>query len=365
MKLVNYLAVSTLCVIFLLFAYYKLVNKGNACCKGEEQSSDTTVYHQLESFTKLNIPTTGTLPVASSSLLNPLANPSLLNPLANPSLLNPLANSSLLNPGCITRTLFKYKAVDTGRRYTHPPLVHYVKLGVKELQLNFLEYTSVLSVYKFLKPDKITFYTYHSLHGKYWNKIKQWKNIVIELRLIPPINKLGGKPVKFIEHVADYWKLYMVYKYGGLALDFDVVILNGARLKHLQSMSECVLAAQTEYINGGFYSCIPNSIFILTIIENYHKDYRPSSWLYNISYYSLHLLTSKKSTKCHNVYVDGTICISPDYPYRMNWLKPNKVAWRNKTAAHYFVKKQVPHVGEDILKANYSLAEMMKYVHMS
>ena len=348
MKFVYYLAVSTLIVLCLVFSYYKLLDKGNASGKGEEKSSDI-VYHQLEgeSSTKLNIPSTGTLLAASSSLLNPLV------------------NASLLNPGCITRTLFKYKAVDTGTRYTHPPLVHYVKLGVKELQLNFLEYTSVLSVYKFLKPDKITFYTYHSLYGKYWNKIKQWKNIVIELRLIPPITKLGGKPVKFIEHVADYWKLYMVYKYGGLALDFDVVILNGARLKHLQSMSECVLAAQTEHINGGFYSCIPNSIFILTIIENYHKDYRPSSWLYNISYYSLHLLTSKKSTKCHNVYVDGTICISPDFPYRMNWLKPNKVAWRNKTAAHYFVKKQVPHIGEDILKANYSLAEMMKYVHMS
>ena len=154
--------------------------------------------------------------------------------------------------------------MDTGRRYYHPPLVHNVKLSTTASELGFREYTSVLSVYKFLKPERIVFYTYSKMIGEYWDKILNFKNVTIEVQQVPVISTIGGKTVKWIQHIADYIKLSKVLEYGGLALDFDVLIINGTRLKLEQSLSECVLAVEIldlklNYINGGFYSCIKNS----------------------------------------------------------------------------------------------------------
>ena len=268
-------------------------------------------------------------------------------------------NSSMLNPGCVARSLHQYKAVDTGRLYHHPPLVHYVKLSMDAVKLNFREYTAVLSVYKFLKPEKIIFYTYTGFYGKYWYKIKRFKSVEIVHQKIPLVS-IVGQTVYWVHHLADYFKLSKVLEYGGLALDFDVIIINGTRLKHEQSLSECVLAAEPEYINGGFYSCVKNSAFMSAWVESYHKDYRPHKWLYNISLFPLKLLTEEET--CYNIHVDDTICISPGWGTRFHWLKRKEV-WRNKTAAHYFVKKDIPHDGEDLLKENFILAQMIQYVH--
>ena len=271
----------------------------------------------------------------------------------------PLNYSTTLNLGCKLKRLREYKVVDTGRRYHHPPLVHYVKLSMDAVKLNFREYTAVLSVYKFLKPEKIIFYTYTDFYGKYWYDIKRLKKVIIEHQKIPLVS-IAGQMVYWVQHLADYFKLSKVLEYGGLALDFDVIIVNGTRLKHEQSLSECVLAAEPEYINGGFYSCVKNSAFMSAWVESYHKDYRPRKWLYNISLFPLKLLTEEE--RCYNVHVDDTICNSPGWGTRFRWLKRNEV-WRNKTAAHYFVKKDIPHDGEDLLKENFILAQMMQYVH--
>ena len=94
-------------------------------------------------------------------------------------------------------------------------------------ELNFREYTSVLSVYNFLKPQRIVFYTYSEIIGEYWNKILNFKNVTIEIEKVPVISTIGDKTVKWIQHIADYIKLSKVLEHGGLALDFDVFIING------------------------------------------------------------------------------------------------------------------------------------------
>jgi len=237
-------------------------------------------------------------------------------------------DSSKLNPGCKTRSLLQYKAVDTGRRYHHPPLVHYVKLSLTASELNFREYTSVLSVYKFLKPEKILFYTYSDIYGKYWSIIQKFNRTKIELHKVPLLTTIGGKNVYWIQHIADYLKLSKVLKYGRVALDFDVIIINGTKLKQEQSLSECVLAAEvletkTSYINGGIYSCIKNSKFMSAWVKNYDQDYKPRYWVENISYFPQKLLTKKKG--CFNIHVDDTMCMSPHWRDRREWLKDNYV----------------------------------------
>ncbi len=275
----------------------------------------------------------------------------------------PMPQSPMSNPGCEAKTLHAYKAVDSGKHYNHPSLVHYVKLGSGMQNFNFREYTSVLSVYKFLQPKKIMFHTYTGFTGTYWDKIQEMKNVEMKVNRIDKIDTIGGKHVFWIQHVADYVKLSNIYKYGGTALDFDVIIINGTRLKHEQSLSECVLAQEQDFINGGFYSCVPNTTFVAKWLESYHKDYIPHLWLHNISYRPMNLLTDKDCKECYNMHVDETICFFPSWNVSKQWLEVGKVKWRTKTAAHYFVKNGIPNDGEGLLKEKFPLAELLQYVH--
>ena len=79
-----------------------------------------------------------------------------------------------VNPGCIEKKLNRYRPMDTGRVYHYLPIVHYAKLtwSSQSVSLNFREYTSVLSVYKFLQPERIIFHINTDVVGKYWDKIK-------------------------------------------------------------------------------------------------------------------------------------------------------------------------------------------------
>lgn len=180
------------------------------------------------------------------------------------------------------------------------------------------------------------------------------------MNVIPPIDEIGGKYAKVVEHKADYIKLNMIYEYGGTALDFDVIMVNGTRWKYLESKSECVLVEEKGIVNGGLYSCIKNSSFIAKWLEGYHKDYRPRAWLHNASRVPKYIL---QGDVCYNIHIDRTVCLNPTYGQHMNWLKVKGTVWRSKTAIHYYVKKGIPHDGEGLLKEKFSLAEVVQYVY--
>lgn len=286
----------------------------------------------------------------------------LTNPQA--SAIHHMANATeLINPGCRERKLGKYKPVDTGRVYHYPPIVHYAKLTRFQgtVSLNFREYMSVLSAWKFIQPERIIFHTYTKIDGKYWDKVKQLKNVTVEVNKVPRVHTIGGRHVTWVEHEADYIKLRALHQYGGLAMDFDVIIVNGTKLHQEQRVSECVLSQEGEYINGGFYSCIKDSSFIAKWLEGYKKDYRPSLWIHNVSFKPTGILEDKTSDVCYNVYLDSTISVNPNAGQTSQWLG-NKVQWQTKTAAHYFLKKGIPNDDERLLQDNHSLAQLLRHV---
>lgn len=270
------------------------------------------------------------------------------------------------NPGCREKKLSKYRPVFSGKVYDYPSIVHYAKLTWtgRAVSLNFREYTSVLSVYKFLKPERIIFHTYTDIVGKYWDIIESWKNVQIEVNKISRVRQIGGKSVVWIQHEADYIKLRALHNQGGLTLDFDVIIVNGTKLREEQKVAECVLAEEGEYINGGFHSCVKNSSFIAEWLEGYEQDYRPNLWIHNVSYKPAGLLLNKSTRVCYNVYLDDTISVHPNSGRTKEWLG-NEVQWRTKTAAHYFIKQGIPNDGEGLLQENHSLGKLLQYVHQA
>ena len=269
------------------------------------------------------------------------------------------------NPGCVRRRLTFYKPKRSAKVYEHPPLVHYAKFSYGTVTLSYTDYMAMLSAYKFLKPKRILIHSNVDIKGYYWDLAQKWAETSVEVNKVPRMHTLGGKHVHWVQHEADYIKLKQLHEYGGVTSDFDVLVVNGTKLREQQRVSECVLSLEGDIVSNGFNSCVKGSPFILRVLEGYKKDYRPHLWLYNCALLPTAILQDEKSSTCYNMYLDDTICIYPNVAQAPKWwLSRNGVDWRKKTAAHYFVKSGYPK-NEKLLNADHSLADLFRYVNDS
>ena len=273
-----------------------------------------------------------------------------------------------INPGCIKHSLNAYRPMQTSLEYHHPLIVHYVKLSTSDgatQSLTFRDYLAMMSAYKFLRPKRILVHSNGKISGEYWDLAQKWAGTSVEVNPVKRVTQLNGKRVGWIQISADYVKVSQLLEYGGLVSDFDVIIINGTRLKEEQRRSECVIAQEGDIPNAGFVSCVKNSSFMRQWLKAYHDDYNPSSWLYNSAIVPNNILLGKTSSVCYNMYLDDTICVHPNAKEApIQWLSRNGVPhWREKTAAHYYLNRaRLPPDGE-LLKADTSFGEMLRYVY--
>ena len=270
----------------------------------------------------------------------------------------------IVNPGCISRRLQDFRPVKTGAVYHHPPIVQYAKLstGRSPVSLTFMDYIAMMSAYKLLKPERIVIHTYTDIHGKYWNLTQRWENTTVQMNKVSRFGKIGNRRKGMpISHQADYVKLSGLLEFGGVVSDFDVIIVNGTKLKQMQSISECVLSREGEIVNIGFSSCIENSSFVQQWLDTYHKDYRPHLWLHNSAFKPTDIL-EKDTTVCYNMYLVWDIATNPTYSKAEKvWLKEDGVKWEEKVAAHYFNRK-MRQFDEHVLIQTHSFGKMLRYI---
>lgn len=272
--------------------------------------------------------------------------------------------SGVENLGCVSRRLSQYKPVDSGATtYNHPAVIQYAKLskGSNPVSLTFMDYMAMMSAYKFLHPDKIVIHTYTDIKGKYFELARKW-NTSVQVNKIRQVSRLNGKGVSYIQHQADFIKVRGLLEFGGVTSDFDVIIVNGTKLKSMQRMSECVLSREGEYVNNGFTSCIKNSTFVRKWLDGYYTDYQPRLWLHNASFKPAGILQSKEPNVCYNMYVVNGIATDPSYKLAGTlWTQRNGVNWRSKVAAHYF-SKNIRQFQESALNRQDSIGELLRHV---
>ena len=277
------------------------------------------------------------------------------------------------NPGCDTHRLTDFKPIQNGYIYNHPDVVNYVWSSNNpgsEFHLTFTQYVSVLSVHTFFRPHDIILHTNAKPAGNYWEKLKQKTNIRVVSNTISW--NIGNKRAAGVENAVDYYKLkHILLKHGGITMDFDIVILNGKRLREMLAASECYLACEhrCSILNLGFVGCIKNSSFVAEWIHGYETDYRSRDWhdwLYNCGVYPAELLTRKQ--RCYNLWLDQEIAMNPDLWTKRDWLQQNGVDWKKKTVAHHFLATLVRidrHVTEQdtyFRTSESSVAKMIRYV---
>ena len=241
--------------------------------------------------------------------------------------------------------------------------MHYVYLSKSgsSPQLSFRQYLSVLSTHKFFKPKKILLHGNVVPSGRFWDLAVQTTGV--EYNHVERVRNIGGKTPVWVQHEADFVKQCQVLLHGGLALDFDVVILNGTKIREEQRRGECVLSGENSctYLNCGFYSCIKGARYLQDWREGYLKDFRPNLWLYNCAFHPTDLAKKKG---VYEVVIEPDVAQWPSGSVcQEEWLGAgNKVKWRGKAAVHYFCRGHVKD-GEEILHMQNSLGEVFRHIY--
>lgn len=271
-----------------------------------------------------------------------------------------------------SRTCQRQSLANLIRQHKANSLVHFVRLYDQwaKPELDFLQFTAVLSVEKNLRPDVIVLWSNVEPRGFYYDLLKN-HTYCLNWQRAKLLTTLGGKPVKYIQHVADFTKLNVLNEFGGTVLDFDTIMLNGKAYKKSWRGYECTTGCEYECIkiNIAVATCPkPHSKFIELWLANYYKDYRPDEWSYNSNVYSTQLLATNKYDRTL-IKLDPTVT-QPMFEEKQVWLKPNGVEnWRTKSVSHYNWKLDQLRAATNIkndydaLFMDNTLGEMLRYTY--
>ncbi|XP_055346110.1 uncharacterized protein LOC129593697 [Paramacrobiotus metropolitanus] len=240
------------------------------------------------------------------------------------------------------------KEVSDGFPYNGKFYVHYIRFKPDNgnTTLRFLDYVSIMSALKNVRPDKIL------VHGD----AEPSGEIKINF------GKGNKKEVAYREHSADIAKLDALLEYGGVAVDFDVFFVRGERIKEiLQQKQSITCYGDEDGYNIGFVAG-RNSAPLLNAGRRSYEDIYQKDWNFNQAKVSRYLSIIYRESN----YVAGAVCNNP-HPHglRRFFTEFGKMNWSNSMAIHTYHRHSgvVMESPEDLYTGNYTNttnAEMLR-----
>ncbi|GAV03066.1 hypothetical protein RvY_13548 [Ramazzottius varieornatus] len=196
-------------------------------------------------------------------------------------------------------------------------IVHYVRLltdGTQGAPLSFVDCLGLYSVFLLLKPDRILLHANSKDNSEaLLNKTLNWS--IVQTILAPLQRTINGKTISYIAHEADIRKLRALEEYGGIVLDFDVVILNGSTVRALWTITPCFICWEParNSANSGFLGCRQkNATYPRSILKQYEVAYNPNCWSCNSGFVPWNIWNDNKDIA---VLADN-VCNNPDFYQR-------------------------------------------------
>lgn len=243
--------------------------------------------------------------------------------------------------------------------YMVPDIVHFIWFNEdhnKPRQMHFLHYISIFSAHKIQKPLSIMLHCNSMPRGQWWQRLR--REVPMNIVHLEPPEFIYGQKLKHMYHQADVARYETLLKYGGIYLDYDVIVLNSMDPLRLY---ETTLGKElpAKFI-AGIIAAAPNARFLKLWRESYKDKYRPDEWDYN-SASAAYALYKKYPELLH---VEPYKLTTPDYLDRADLLN-NVVYWEDLYVIHVMGHelnwdKFNP---EYIKNVNTTLGEVMRYIY--
>ena len=246
-----------------------------------------------------------------------------------------------------------------------PNIAYYIYFrGLKdEYDINFLQYTSILSTHKFIKPRHIFWVSNLLPRGKLWDQLLS-EVLNIYYLFWPPPWKVFNTVIRIRMVQTDIVRMQLLNAHGGIYLDDDMFVINS-----FNPIRKYPFVMSNELANS-VINCVllsePNAGFLKVWGEGYKKVYN-DDWRRN----SMHNPKIMSKLYPHLIHVENDTLAYPSWPHvaklytdTFDWRRIYSLHVQGKGKGQYY-QNMFPNSMEAIQISNTTIAAIMRYIHNS
>ena len=173
-----------------------------------------------------------------------------------------------------------------------PKLVHLIYFKEREFELYY--YVCIMSMIDNMDGYKFIMYNDIEPEGnKYWDLLKQ--NSAIEIKTYHRPTTFDGLNIYHVQYAADITRLELLYEYGGIYMDLDMLILKN--FDNLLTKNDVYISYE-GITNGSLINSIliskPKNEFIKIWLDSFKTGLRMEKWAYHIGLQNKYILDNNK-----------------------------------------------------------------------
>jgi hypothetical protein len=241
-------------------------------------------------------------------------------------------------------------------------ILHWVWIFPKYNEMTYIHLTSCLSVLQNLKPKKIFLWYNNMPWGGNWtcccNIIKE-TTVEIVYKNIIPAEQFMSKNISFGAHKSDLLRYIIMYQYGGIYLDFDVIVLKS--FEPLLCYNITLAHESEDTLGNGIIVAKQNSKFIKIWIENYVEDFQPDKWDFNSVQTAMKL--AKKYPEL--IHIEAKSMLHPSWENELQYLYQENLYynWTRNYCIHIWTQVNLASQNPDVIKKlNSTYGQVMRYI---
>ena len=205
-----------------------------------------------------------------------------------------------------------------------PRIAHYIYYNKHTIDFSF--YMSALSLLYIGNFSYIYVHSDQKMTGQNWNRLMQHQAAKEKVHVILRHNTcmVYGQNLNVIEHCADTGKIDVLYKYGGVVLDPDLMLVNelSSDLFHYDAVlnyDEVFTKPFPDRLNLGIIMARPESVFVKIFRESL-RNFLDKKWLWNAGEVPYKILEYNPylAKICHHLQV-----VVAANQYNPSWLMSN------------------------------------------
>ncbi len=243
--------------------------------------------------------------------------------------------------------------------YKIPNIVHFIWFSPQSTELKFINFLSILSAHKHIKPDKMYFHTNCTPHGLYWDRIV---NKITVMKREPKMSKLIHSKVE-ATFDCDYERLAVLQEHGGIYLDLDVLVIRP--MDDLRKF-HCVIGRETENLCNSIFICSKTSLFLKLLMQSFVDDLK-LLWAYHSSIYPTQLARRNP----HLIHIEETTLLRPNWQELDHIIGPRLCKWRTKYTLHTYPRSWHSYnssinwviSAESIKKMDSTFGQVARYIY--
>ena len=199
-----------------------------------------------------------------------------------------------------------------------PKIVHLIYFKEREFALYY--YVCIMSMIENMAGYKFIMYNDIEPEGnQYWDLLKQ--NSAIEIKKYPRPTTFDGLNIYHVQYAADITRLVLLYEYGGIYMDLDMLILKN--FDHLLTKNDVYISYEGA-INGSLINSIliskPKNEFIKIWLDSFKTGLRMEKWAYHIAAQNKYILDKNK----HYLIKYKIELMDSKFFFNFKWVEKNK-----------------------------------------